>query len=907
MKSRAAIVVLVSCVAVFAEPPRATGDRYGIDEDGVLEVGVAEGVRANDAPGSAREPAAGLVGAPLHGTVALNPDGSFRYEPAADFFGPDQFSYRVFGDRAVTAFVIDPANSRLTVGASLRLTFQGVPSISSDSTTSAVTGTLAAAVGPGNAPFSLAQVTDVDAVLRDAVQLKLGIGCLPIINTCLAGIQFDAAAGALALNQTEPGGVSAVRANGGFDVDGAQFGLAGAGTIKGTEQLATVLPETGLPLDFPPLPMPFNGRVTVSGGKVRLEMQINFRGTVSVDAETSLGISVSGVIRGEAALPLPAVEMSEPAVVSVRVRPVNDAPVAGGDGYLVRAGTVLDVPASGSQSVQTLVTAGSVWKYLHNGSDPGRAWKSWSFNDAGWLSGAAELGYGDSGLPENRAEATNIRSGAAHVTAWFRREFQLSDVNATRSVQLELLRDDGAAVYLNGFEVTRQNLAAGAGPNTLALSRIPNADETRYFPAVVPPGLLLEGRNVLAVEVHQFSTSDFFSFVPPVVDRADVSFNLRMTRERGLTGVLANDRDVDSGALTVSLAGQAGRGTVELGSDGAFRYTPEAGFTGTDSFIYRISDGGSELARVALIGEGSVWKYDDRGDDLGTAWRAVDYADGSWASGAGEIGYGDDNTLDDRVETTRLTYLLGVPPVTTYFRRAFTLPVPKAMVQSLRLRLLRDDGAAVYLNGVEVVRDNLASGAGFDAGAILPVEGSDEGRYFEYVIPAAGMAALRDGVNVLAVELHQNLNVSNDASFDAELLAEAVPGARVTLNVPAEDLDGDGMSDVWERQYGLDFAVPDADADDDGDQVVNGGEYMWGTHPRNRASYPKCEVRAASEGRMALRVPTATGRRYVLQRSRDLSGWEDEGEARDGTGSELELLTPVNPAERFWRVRAVVP
>jgi hypothetical protein len=74
MKSRAAIVVLVSCVAVIAEPPRATGDRYGIDEDGVLEVGVAEGVRANDAPGSAREPAAGLVGAPLHGTVALNPD-----------------------------------------------------------------------------------------------------------------------------------------------------------------------------------------------------------------------------------------------------------------------------------------------------------------------------------------------------------------------------------------------------------------------------------------------------------------------------------------------------------------------------------------------------------------------------------------------------------------------------------------------------------------------------------------------------------------------------------------------------------------------------------------------------------------------------------------------------------------
>ena len=142
MKSRAAIVVLLSCLAVRADVPRATGDTYRVDEDGVLEVGVAEGVSANDAPGSAREPAAGLVAAPRNGTVALNPDGSFRYEPAADFFGPDQFSYRVFGDRAVTAFVIDPANSRLTVGATLRVTFQGVPSISSDSTTSAVTGPL---------------------------------------------------------------------------------------------------------------------------------------------------------------------------------------------------------------------------------------------------------------------------------------------------------------------------------------------------------------------------------------------------------------------------------------------------------------------------------------------------------------------------------------------------------------------------------------------------------------------------------------------------------------------------------------------------------------------------------------------------------------------------------------------
>ena len=42
-----------------------------------------------------------------------------------------------------------------------------------------------------------------------------------------------------------------------------------------------------------------------------------------------------------------------------------------------------------------------------------------------------------------------------------------------------------------------------------------------------------------------------------------------------------------------------------------------------------------------LIAKGSVWKYLDNGSDQGTAWRAKSFADGSWASGAGQLGYGD--------------------------------------------------------------------------------------------------------------------------------------------------------------------------------------------------------------------------------------------------------------------------
>lgn len=897
-----AIFSAAFCLPAFATPPVAVADAWTVEEDGVLSRNAAQGVLANDIPSRAGPGDAGLVTAPQHGTVVLAPDGSFTYTPQRDYAGPDSFSYRSFGPRSPVTFTIDEPNSTLTVSTTLRVTFQGVPSISTDSTTSNARGTLVASIAPGAAPYSLVQVSDLDAILTDALQLKLGVGCIPIINTCLGGVQFDSPANALTLSMTSSAAVASVRANGGFDADGALFSLTGEGTVKGTEQLEPLLPVTALPLTFPVLPVPFNGRITDSGGKVRLEMQINFRGTVGIDASTSLTFGVSGVIRGLADPPLPAVEASEPATVSITVTPVNDAPRAAPDSYLVRAGTELQVSAAGAQVSEDIITAGAVWKYLHNGVDQGTTWRAWQFSDAAWLSGAAELGYGDGNiLGGNRPEATNIRpsGAAARPTAYFRREFTVSDVNSTRSLSLELLRDDGAAVYLNGIEIARQNLAAGAGYSTLALSRIPNADETRYFPESVSPALLLEGRNTLAVEVHQFSTSD--SILP--LDPADVSFNLRLSRQKGLTGVLVNDTDPEGDALTVALHQLPANGTVQLDADGAFRYTPAAGFTGRDSFLYRVQDGGTQDAEIALVPAGASWKYLDDGSDQGTAWRAPGFSDSSWATGNAEIGYGDDNTLDDRPETTKLTYLLTTPPVTTWFRKKFTLPVPKAMLKSLTLRLLRDDGAAVYLNGVEIARDNLAAGAAFDSGATLPVEGEAEGTFFSYAVPPVGLAALVDGENVLAVELHQNLQVSNDASFDCELRALATPGGRVTLDVTAEDFDQDQIADSWERARGLDFAIADGSADPDGDGRTNREEFLADTDPLQRSSHLRIDaVQSTAPGTLEVTFPASTARRYVLQTSPDMAAWTDASPPHQATGATGSIAVPVTGGTRFYRL-----
>ena len=70
-------------------------------------------------------------------------------------------------------------------------------------------------------------------------------------------------------------------------------------------------------------------------------------------------------------------------------------------------------------------------------------------------------------------------------------------------------------------------------------------------------------------------------------------------------GVLDNDSDADGDALTAVLDTDVSNGTLILNADGSFDYTPDAGFTGTDSFTYHANDGtdDSNVATVTITVE----------------------------------------------------------------------------------------------------------------------------------------------------------------------------------------------------------------------------------------------------------------------------------------------------------------
>ena len=82
------------------------------------------------------------------------------------------------------------------------------------------------------------------------------------------------------------------------------------------------------------------------------------------------------------------------------------------------------------------------------------------------------------------------------------------------ALTLQLIRDDGAVVYLNGTEVYRSNMPSGTITyTTLASTTINGADESTWYSSTISPSLLVNGTNEIAVEIHQsVQTSSDISF-----------------------------------------------------------------------------------------------------------------------------------------------------------------------------------------------------------------------------------------------------------------------------------------------------------------------------------------------------------------------------------------------------------
>ncbi|PCJ64397.1 MAG: hypothetical protein COA58_13670 [Bacteroidetes bacterium] len=160
-----------------------------------------------------------------------------------------------------------------------------------------------------------------------------------------------------------------------------------------------------------------------------------------------------------------------------------------------------------------------------------------------------------------------------------------------------------------------------------------------------------------------------------------------------------------------------------------------------------------------LINKESTWLYQDNGANLNTYWRDSGFAAGSFKTGQGPLGMGG---VTGAILNTTITKRL-----TTYYIKTFTLSDPT--YTTLYVNMMCDDGFVLYINEVEALRDNMGSGTITSSStAITAISSSDEGDYDMYTIPST---LLSNGVNTIAVELHNSSAGSSDLAFDLELSA----------------------------------------------------------------------------------------------------------------------------------------
>jgi len=162
----------------------------------------------------------------------------------------------------------------------------------------------------------------------------------------------------------------------------------------------------------------------------------------------------------------------------------------------------------------TFVPFGSDWKYYDRGDEPakimGKDFKDADYDDSTWLTGAAQLGYGDGD------EATFISNTV--LTGYFRHEFTMTNPAAIPSYEVTLIYDDGAVVYLNGNEIGRINMPGGTPGYSIFASG--NSGDNAQTIFSVPASSFVTGVNVFAVEVHQQSANS-----------SDISFDLELSNE----------------------------------------------------------------------------------------------------------------------------------------------------------------------------------------------------------------------------------------------------------------------------------------------------------------------------------------------------------------------------------------
>ncbi|HXV64356.1 MAG TPA: Ig-like domain-containing protein [Vicinamibacteria bacterium] len=550
------------------DPPVGVGDGYATLEGNVLNVPVP-GVLANDTDADGGPLTAVLDAGSSAGSLTLNPDGSFTYAPAPGFSGLDSFTYRAndgaaSSDVTTVAIIVEASTSTIEIFVATESddaeeSAQGVMDMNS---------------------------SDLELVLEGGgnqlVGMRFnGVGVPQGSSIQSAYVQFQ-------VDEVTTGATSLTVQ--GEDVDNASTFSSSTGNISSRPRTAAAVPwspapwptvgEAGPDQQTPDIASVIQEIVDRSGWASGNSVVVIVTGTGKRTAESFRG-SLAPMLHVEFSASstnqVPAVTITSPADgSSFDERASISFSATAGD---VEDGD-LSANLSWSSDLDGAIGSGTDFS---NGLSVGTHTVTASVTDSGGLTGTDQIM-----VTVNANNAAPMASDDAYATD--------EDTSFQVSASGVLSNDsDGDSDPLTA------SLATDVSNGSLTLSSdgsftyTPNPDFNGADSFTYSANDGIEDSNVATVTFTVNPVND----APIAVDDSYIT-DESTTLNVSVAGVLDNDNDVDGDSLTATLVSDVSNGTLSLGGDGSFSYTPNPGFNGTDSFTYVANDGATD-SNVATV------------------------------------------------------------------------------------------------------------------------------------------------------------------------------------------------------------------------------------------------------------------------------------------------------------------
>ena len=574
-------------------PPVAVDDSYSTTEDTALTI-AAPGVLGNDTDADGDALTAVLDTGPASGGLTLNANGSFTYTPAADFNGSDSFTY----------FANDgTVNSATAATVTIAVNAVNDAPVAADDSYSTTEDTALTIAAPG----VLGNDTDADG---DALTAVLGTG---------------PANGALTLNTS---GAFTYTPNADFNGSDSFTYFANDGTVN-SATAATVTITVNAVND---VPVAVNDSYTTAedtaldvaapgvldndsdaDGDVLTAALVPAsgpnNGTLSLAANGSFTYTPNANFNGSDGFSYTAGDgtaTSNTATVSITVTAVNDAPVAVNDSYTTDEDVALVVAAPGVLANDSDAEGSALTAALVPASGPANGTLTLNLNGSFTYTPNADFNGSDSF--DYVANDGTADSAAATVTI---------TVNAV---------NDAPVAVDDSYSTTEDTALTIAAPGVLGNDTDVDGDPLTAVLNTGPANGVLTlnaGGSFTYTPAAGFNGSDSFTYAANdgtvnsnvatvtigvnAVNDAPVAVDdsYSTTEDTALTiaapGVLGNDTDADGDALTAVLGTGPANGALTLNTSGAFTYTPNADFNGSDSFTYFANDGTVNSATAATV------------------------------------------------------------------------------------------------------------------------------------------------------------------------------------------------------------------------------------------------------------------------------------------------------------------